>query len=44
MSEKLFGINLWKKKFKKFNIVYECMKSMIKEWCDIIIIHKNIFI
>jgi hypothetical protein len=27
--------------FKSFEIVYECMKCMVKEWYDIIIIHKS---
>jgi hypothetical protein len=46
MNAKLYGIDLWKKLFeifKKINIIYECMKSMIKEWGDIVVIYIYIY-
>jgi hypothetical protein len=27
--------------FNFFDIVYECVKSLIREWCDIIVIHAK---
>jgi hypothetical protein len=26
---------------KSFGIIYECVKFMVREWCDIIIIHRK---
>jgi hypothetical protein len=26
--------------FKSFDIIYNCVKSMVKEWCDTIVTHK----
>jgi hypothetical protein len=26
---------------KGFNIVYMCVKSMVGEWCDILVIHRQ---
>ncbi len=27
--------------FKSFDIVYECVKSMLEEWCDMIVIFRK---
>jgi hypothetical protein len=35
----LKGIKILVLKF--FDIVYVCVKSMVREWCDILFIHKK---
>jgi hypothetical protein len=42
--------NLWNRNLKRieisilksFDIIYECVKFIVEEWCDIIVIHKKI--
>jgi hypothetical protein len=46
MNAQFYETKLWKelkiKNLKFFDIICVCVKSMVRKWCDILIIHKKI--
>jgi len=31
----------WNFNFERFDIIYVCAKSMVGEWCDILVVHRK---